>query len=133
MKACHGKNGVSQQYGVLNSHFGGYKMGAVVLGIWHFPYIFICFTGIINYCDVFQFVNTFELQKGNETQHPMPAPFKVCSQIGIDVIYTLTEIEGYQYIVTTVDNTIKSVEAESLKEKTVEPVEKFSTNYYVYI
>ena len=49
----------------------------------------------------------------------------VWSLIGIDFIGLPKEIEGFKYIVTAIDYTSISVEAEPLKEKTSEAVIRF--------
>ena len=47
-----------------------------------------------------QYMNTYKLQKGSKTLHPILVPLRVRTQIGPDLTGPLKEINGYMYIAT---------------------------------
>ena len=70
---------------------------------WYFQPINKLVTEMIKYCDVCQCMNTIELRKSWETLHPITVRLKVWSQIDIDLLCLVKEIDGYKRIVTAVD------------------------------
>ena len=50
---------------------------------------------MINYFHVWQNMNTYKLQKGKEALHLIPAPLKVWSKVGTDLIGPLKESDSY--------------------------------------
>ena len=61
----------------------------------------------MKYCDASQHINMTKLHRYQETLHPISVPLKVWSQIGINLLGPSQEIDGYKYIVTSVDYTDK--------------------------
>ena len=102
LKACNEVIDFSEYFRFLSGHFGNEKMAAMVAVRLFFPPKFRCVTNIIKYCDMCQNINTYKLQEGNKTLHPIPIHLKVLIKNGTDFIGLLKEIESYKYIVEAI-------------------------------
>ena len=126
IKACHeGIAGGSIQCKAAGGHWGRDKMLAILNQRYIFPHMKKRVQYHIKYCDMCQRINQHKLSKSGSTLHPIKVPNRLWSQIGIDLIGPLPEVEGMRYIITAIDYTSKWVEAKAIPTKTSENVAEF--------
>ena len=90
--------------------------------------------GVVYSCESCQCVkagNKFD--KGGEQLKSVPVPYQIMNQLGIDLITNLPKTtEGYNTIVTAIDDTSKWVASRPLKGKFAEGVAEFMHDLVCY-